>query len=715
MEPARGVATDAQCAGEHSALSFLQGGGEMVSRIRAFNWSSTAIQGPETWSPAFRTTIRILLANCFPMLLWWGPEYISIYNDAYRPILGRKHPWGLGQPVRECWSEIWDVLKPLIDTPFRGGQATWVEDIELQINRTGLLEETHFTIAYSPVPDEAAPGGIGGVLATVHEITEKVVGQRRVGILRDLGTRSAEAKTPEEACEIAAATLAPYAKDIPFALLYIIDGSNKQARLVASCGVPPDEDLSPLVGALDEAAQSTGPMHLLEDLSSRFACVPQGPWPEPPTQAVIVPIRSRLRHLFAGYMVAGLSSHLAFDDEYKSFLELATSQIAAAIANAEAYEEERKRSEALAEIDRAKTLFFSNVSHEFRTPLTLLLGPLEDALTRGDELPDTLRGQLEVAHRNSLRLLRLVNSLLDFSRIEAGRIRAVYEPTDLSVLTTDLASSFRSATERAGLELTVNCSPLPEPVYVDREMWEKIVLNLLSNAFKFTFEGGIRVNLDHAGDHVNLVVADTGTGIPPDELPHVFTRFYRARSGRARTHEGTGIGLALVQELARLHGGSVRVESAVGQGTTFTVSFPLGTAHLPADQRGGVRYADSTAVRAEAFVEEALRWLPEPMTWAQTNRVSVEGDASVGTAPGAGRQSRARVLVVDDNADMRDYLVRLLAGQYEVATATRGDEALRIALAERPDLVLADVMMPGWMVSISSGPSDRIPRRRPCW
>jgi PAS domain S-box-containing protein len=686
----------------------------MGSRIRGFDWSGTAIRGPETWSPALRTTIRILLANRFPMLLWWGPDYISIYNDAYRPILGRKHPWGLGRPVRECWSEIWDVLRPLIDTPFYGGSATWVEDIELQINRSGSPEETHFTIAYSPVPDETAPNGIGGVLATVHEITEKVVGQRRVSILRDLGSHTAEAKTPEEACEMAAATLARHAKDIPFALFYILDEPGTQARLVASCGVPSGEDLGPFASALDQAAQSTGQMQTIGDLSSRFACMPQGPWSDPPNQAVIVPIRSRLRHQFAGYMLAGLSSRLAFDDEYKSFLELATSQIATAIANAKAYEEERKRAEALAEIDRAKTLFFSNVSHEFRTPLTLLLGPLEDALTRGGEFPAALRGQLEVAHRNSLRLLRLVNSLLDFSRIEAGRIRAVYEPTDLSVLTTEIAANFRSATERAGLELTVDCTPLPEPVYVDHEMWEKIVLNLLSNAFKFTFQGGIQVSLEDAGDHVNLVVADTGTGIPASELPHVFTRFHRVRGERARTHEGTGIGLALVQELARLHGGSVRVESTVGKGTTFTVSVALGNAHLPLEQVAGARPADSRAIRAEAFVEEALRWLPEPQQ-TKRNGGSTDAGAPDGIESGADRKSRPRldkVLVVDDNADMRNYLARLLAGQYEVITAIRGDEAFRIALAERPDLVLADVMMPGMdgfdlLRTIRSDPATR--------
>ena len=236
--------------------------------------------------------------------------------------------------------------------------------------------------------------------------------------------------------------------------------------------------------------------------------------------------------------------------------------MATAIANARAYEEERKRAEALAEIDRAKTAFFSNVSHEFRTPLTLMLGPLEDELRENSKG----RERIEIAHRNSLRLLKLVNTLLDFAQIEAGRIEAVYEPTDLAAATAELASVFRSAIEKAGLRLVVDCPPLPEEMYVDREMWEKIVLNLLSNAFKFTFEGEIKVSLRLCRERVELSVSDTGAGIPAAELSHIFERFHRVRGTDSRTHEGTGIGLSLVQELARIHGGGVQVRSVEGQG-----------------------------------------------------------------------------------------------------------------------------------------------------
>ena len=267
------------------------------------------------------------------------------------------------------------------------------------------------------------------------------------------------------------------------------------------------------------------------------------------------------------------------------------------ITEKKAHEREIARQrEELAELDKLKTQFFANISHEFRTPLTLMMGPLEDAVADSQHLSTPNRERLELAHRNSLRLLKLVNTLLDFSRIEAGRIQASYEPTDLAQLTAELASVFRSAIERAGMRLVIDCPALPEKVYVDREMWEKIVLNLLSNAFKFTFEGQIEVSLRCADSAVEMTVRDTGTGIPANEIPKLFERFHRVKGARGRSYEGSGIGLALVQELVHLHGGNVRIESEVDRGTAFTVTIPLGHAHLPADRIGGARTLASTGV-----------------------------------------------------------------------------------------------------------------------
>lgn len=690
---------------------WLTGSGEMVSLLRAKNWSATPIGPIEKWSPTLRMMTSFLLANRFPLLLWWGPEYVSIYNDAYRPILGTKHPQALGLPVSECWSEIWHILRPLIDTPFHGGPATWMEDLELEICRSGFTEETHFTVAYSPVPDPTAPGGIGGVLATVHEITDKIVSERRVSILADLSARATEAKTAEQACTIAAEVLSAHSKDIPFALIYLIDREDQKAKLAGSAGVVAGSSISPLT--IDFAGTRSGSsgwplvkealaerVMVVDNLAARFHDVPNGPWSAPPHSAVVVPIRSNKERDIAGVLIAGISPRLAFDALYRSFFELAAAQIAAAVSNARAYEDERKRSEALSEIDRAKTIFFSNISHEFRTPLTLMLGPVEDLLSKSHtDLSPSTKNQLELVNRNGSRLLRLVNTLLDFSRIEAGRMQAVFQPTDLSAFTVELASVFRSATEKAGLRLVLDCPKLDQPVFVDRDMWEKIVLNLISNAFKFTFEGEIGISLAQTRNSAELRVRDTGVGIPANELPRLFDRFHRVQNTQSRTHEGSGIGLAFVQELVKLHGGAVRVESVPGKGSTFIVSLPLGHDHLPAERIGGGRSLASTAVGATPFLEEALGWLPGPEKTSSQDEVPSGFELMQVPCPpisenGDSSPDRPRVLIADDNADMRKYLVRLLAERYDVKAVPNGRAALELVRERTPDLILSDVMMP---------------------
>jgi signal transduction histidine kinase/CheY-like chemotaxis protein len=431
------------------------------------------------------------------------------------------------------------------------------------------------------------------------------------------------------------------------------------------------------------------------DLARRFDQIPKGAWPKPPHEAVIAPMAQQGQHRPAGFLVAGINPFRRLDDPYCGFISLVAGQIAAALANAQAYEEERRRAQALAEIDRAKTTFFSNVSHEFRTPLTLMLSPLEEALTHSDVQigPDT-RSLVSVAHRNGMRLLKLVNTLLDFSRIEAGRVTASYEATNLAEYTAELASNFRSALDKAGLRLVIDADPLPQPVYVDRDMWEKIVLNLLSNAFKFTFEGQIAVTVRAASDasHAEVSVRDTGTGIPARELPHLFERFRRVDGARGRSFEGSGIGLALVQELVKLHAGEIGVQSEFGSGSTFTISIPFGTAHLPSDRLGAPRPSVSTHTRAQTYVDEAMGWLvgASATDLPQASTAEDLGREATDTATG-----KELVLLADDNTDMRDYVRRLLSERYQVEAVKDGRAALEAAWRRRPDLILSDVMMPG--------------------
>lgn len=686
----------------HKNDNLIVDGSEMGALIRSKDWSQTPIGSPESWSESLRVMVNMLLSNRFPLLLWWGPEFVQIYNDAYRPILGSKHPLSLGQPLSECWSEIWDVLKPLVETPFGGGPATWMEDILLEINRYGYTEETHFTIAYSAVPDEKALNGIGGVLATVHEISEKVVGERRISILRDLGVKANEAKTVEEACALASQTINAHPTDIPFALLYLIDADGKYARLAGAAGIEVGKEISSIAvdlrteGSAWPFYQALKSERVLQvnNLAKLFKGVPSGPWSEAPHSAVVIPIPSNKAHHYTALLVAGVSSRLQFNEAYENFFELLRSQISTIIANARAFEEERKRAEALAEIDRAKTTFFSNVSHEFRTPLTLLLGPLSDTIEEAVDLTPSQRKKLQVALRNALRLQKLVNTLLDFSRIEEKRVQAYYQETNLSELTTEIASMFQSAFEKAGLELVVDCSPLAEKVYVDRDMWEKIVLNLISNSFKHTFQGKVRINQFIADNSLLLKITDTGVGIPPEQLPDLFERFHRVPNARSRTHEGSGIGLALVQELVRLHGGEIAVESVVDKGTTFTVSIPTGDSHLPHDKIRPNSIESRQAVGAQPYVQEALRWLP-PEGKSNGNDISRSNNSGQEIWTGVANKGRARIVLADDNADMRDYIHHLLEPHCEVQAVSNGLTALEVARANPPDLIISDVMMPG--------------------
>ena len=472
----------------------------MGALIRAHDWAATPLGPPETWPQSLKTIVGIMLNSKYPMFIGWGEELTMFYNDAYRPILGAlKHPQALGASARHVWAEIWDILGPLADRAVKDGEPTWSDDQPLMVNRHGYVEETYFTFSYSPIRDDT--GGLGGMFCACTETTERVIGERRLRSLSELGSRVLESSV-DEACERAAKIIERDNADVPFALIYLLDDDGA-AKLACSTGLAAGHPSAPLVIDITKTNSRTWPLaavanlgrsHLIENVDFSTEPLPGGPWPEPASGAFITPLGAPGQARPAGFLIAGISPRRRFDEAYGSFLDLAAGRISMAIANAVAYQAERKRAEALAEIDRAKTAFFSNVSHEFRTPLTLMLGPLEEVLADPTQFTPAGHERVRVVHRNGLRLLKLVNTLLDFSRIEASRVHANFQPLDLAALTTDLVSNFRSVTEKAGLRLVVDCPPLPVPVHVDRDMWEKIVLNLISNAFKFTFEGEIAVD-----------------------------------------------------------------------------------------------------------------------------------------------------------------------------------------------------------------------------
>jgi signal transduction histidine kinase/DNA-binding response OmpR family regulator len=718
----------------------------MSSRVALLDWTKTPLGAPDSWPQSLKAPVGLLLTSRFSMWMGWGPELTFLYNDSYaRDTLGKKHPWALGRPAREVWAEIWNEIGPRIQQVMDTGVATWDEGLLLFLERSGYREETYHTFSYSPLAgDDGAPHGM---FCVVMEETERVIAGRRLSTLQGFAAELMATARYEEVLAAVSSSLRD-SRDLPFTLTYLFDEDGARARLACMTGIdaghraaPDTIDLDNVSAAWPAGAMLANRRHLvMDDLSGRLGELPSGPWKVSPEQAVVVPITQSGQDHAAGFFVAGINPHRRLDAAYVGFVNLIAGQIAASLANASAYEDERHRAEALRELDQAKTTFFSNVSHELRTPLTLMLGPTEDLLS-GEIGPITQvqREQLAMLHRNELRLLKLVNTLLDFSRIEAGRVQLSYQLTELPRFTAELASSFRAAVERAGIKLIVNTPRMPAgalDAYVDREMWEKIVLNLLSNAFKHTFAGEIEVALEASADGraALLRVRDTGIGIPADQLPRLFERFHRVPNAKSRTHEGTGIGLALVQELVRMHGGEIEVESIEGVGSTFTVHIPLGSSHLDPSRIDAERTQAHTHGGTEVYTAEANRWIAAQRgaavetpndVYDGISEAGIGADAEYGVDHGVDHGDDApsdetRILFVDDNADMRDYVARLLRGRgWSVEVAVDGLDALDAisaatsgAQAREFDVVLSDVMMPrldgfGLLHAIRENPSTR--------
>ncbi len=681
--------------GEGSSPADVFADGGKVGRDHArVDWQATPLGTPDGWPQSLLTAVSILLSSRFPMWMAWGPELTFFCNDAYRrDTLGRKYPWALGRPAHEVWAEIWDDIGPRIERVLSTGEATWDTALLLFLERSGYPEESYHTFSYSPLRDD--DGRVVGMLCVVSEDTLQVIGERRMATLRDLGSDPSVVRTEEEILRFADRQLSQNLRDLPFTLTYLFDGHGA-AHLAGTSGTTPDHPAVParLTGVAGEiwplAEPARGESTLVDLTGDAYPPLPSGDWPEPPLQALIVPLLHQGGSP-SGFLVAGLNRYRLLDEAYRGFVTLVAGHIAAGIGLSRSYRAQERRAEELAELDRAKTTFFSNISHEFRTPLTLILDPVAE-LRRADNIDKGARQELDVVWRNGLRLTKLVNTLLDFSRIEAGRTQARYQAVDLAALTAELASVFRSAIERAGLAFDVDCVPMHDPVYVDHDMWEKVIFNLLSNALKFTFEGGISVTVRREGGEAIVEVVDTGTGVPAKEMPRLFERFHRIENAWARSNEGSGIGLALVKELVELHGGTISADSAEGRGTTFTIRLPFGSAHLPGDAIAAVRDARRAVGSADAYVEEALRWIP-----AEATEVTDESAyaPAVSEFAALGAQRPARVLIADDNADMREYLTRLLrADGYRVDAVVDGKQALDAIRASAPDIVISDVMMP---------------------
>eukprot|EP00762_Andalucia_godoyi_P008358 ANDGO_07372.mRNA.1 Sensor histidine kinase TmoS len=694
---------------------------------RSFDWERSPLGPVESWPKSLCSLVSATLACGVPMCLFAGPSLVFLYNDPYIAICRAKHPHlAFGVAGRLCWPEVWDQIEGSLMDVMEKGISWSFEDRMMLLNRSDFgLEEAYQTFSYSP-------GGLNeskvcAVFCAVQETTERVVEGRRLQTKNDLSGRLLRCKTVRDVFCNAILAVQRNNFDFPFALFYQTNGSADVATLVSSAGFSSDpSQVHPLCPQTVLFAQTTagkmgdhGPdpwqfgLHTMSRNGwvidvSKYDRVPKGYWESYPqvslTKAVVFPLYSALQNTPVGFCIFGSNPAKPLDKFFMDFCTSICGQMSSAASSVQAFETETRRAEELAKLDHAKTVFFSNISHELRTPLNLMLGPLADALAdTQNPLARMQRERMEMVNRNGSRLLRLVNNLLDFSRIEAGRSQCQFVPTNLPGMTLEIASLFQPLMEKAGLDFRVLLSSrLSQDVFVDRSMWEKIVANLLSNAFKFTFKGFIQVSISEDEKGAVLEVSDSGTGIPQPELPRVFERFHRIENSKGRNYEGSGIGLALTLELVRLHGGTIDVASELGCGTTFRVRIPFGFSHLaeqnvlhsaPAleDSSSSFHHNDlpvSTYRPSGAFVEEAATWMDDTPPQSED-----DNDTSSASSDSAD-YGDATILLADDNPDMRSYVKGILKRYWKVDLAKNGQEALFLSEKKKYDLILSDVMMP---------------------
>ncbi|HEX7708157.1 MAG TPA: ATP-binding protein [Thermoanaerobaculia bacterium] len=788
--------------------AWLPGDGEMAERTRALDWSKTPLGAIAQWPRSLCTIVSVILTSRHPMFLWWGPELIQFYNDAYRTSLGQdRHPHALGARGRETWAEIWDAIGPQIEAVVKRGESTWNEDHLVPITRDGRLEEVYWTYSYSPVLDDDAR--IGGILVTVQETTRRVQSERRLAMLRALAERTTAAvRSPAEVCQVAEEVFAQADADLPFALIYLFGDDGRTLRLVSSTGNLPPDTRPEEVDASDQTSEHapwpiaavarSGRIEVLTDVQDRIGELPGGPWPEHPDTAAILPIIRTGQARPYGVLIAGVSPRQRFDSGCRDFFGLLAAQLAASLANAHAYAQERQRADAAVELDRAlreifmmapaaiavlrgpehvfevanptylqlvggrdvfgknvcdalpeaseqgfvelldrvyssgepyvgrevrlllqrgndleevyldfvyqplsggdgrvggifvhavditsqvrarqaaeqanlilvrqdeelreadrlKDEFLATLSHEIRTPLTSILGWTQMLMATAPSREQTMIG-LETIHRSATAQSRLIEDVLDVSRITTGKMRLDRKPTDLRRVIEAAVETVQPAGDARGTSIHLSLEADIGQVVVDPDRVQQMVWNLLSNALKFSPAGAtVEVVLRRADAHAIIEVRDDGVGIPKEFLPHLFERFRQADSSSKRSHSGLGLGLALTKNLTELHGGTIEVESESGRGSQFRISLPIVT---------------STAQQDES-TKNTDRGTPEH--------------------PLAG----IKVLFVDDSFDSRLLFQTMLQNcGAEVTTAGSVNEALHYLRQTRSDVVITDVAMP---------------------
>jgi PAS domain S-box-containing protein len=596
----------------------------MAERVEAFDWAGTPLGAMAGWAQSLRTAVDICLHSRFPMFVWWGPHCTNIYNDAYAPLLGERHPSALGRSAPEVWGDVWAELGPEVDAVFHRGEATWNQRRLLQLYRNGYAEEAYFTWSYSPIRGESSE--VDGLFCVVTEETERVLGEAQVAdVLRSItdGFFSVDA-------DWRFALVNPRAEQI-----IGIPAGNLLGRTLWE--VYPTLDASPFgpvyrAVARDRVAASVTALFEPHD---RWYEVRVYPSPKGGVLAYFTDVTDRTR--------AELDRERLHDAERAARL-------------------------AAEQAGRIKDEFLATLGHELRTPLTAILG-WASLIQCGEVTAADVAEGIEVIERNGRAQARIIDDLLDISRIVSGKVHLDMTLLDVPRAALAAVTGAGPAARAKGVRILSSIDPL-EGVEVagDGNRFEQVLWNLLGNAVKFTPMGGVvQLTVEHVEPNVRITVSDSGEGIEASFLPFVFDRFRQADGSRSRRHGGLGVGLALVKELVELHGGTVTAYSpGLGLGAKFVVDLPV------------------RAVPPEA----------EPAVDRPPHATAVP--SAFGAVPAGVEVSGVRVLVVDDDRDARAMIGRVL-GNHRVSVTTTGsqDEAAQLVATGQFDVFVCDIGMPG--------------------
>jgi len=650
------------------------GQGDAAAPRNDIDWASTPLGPQSTWSSSLRAVAGVLLGTRVPMLVLWGPDFVQIFNDAYASVLGEAHAAGaMGTPMRQCRHALADALVPLADTTRRAEAPSWLDDLAIDVTHDGVPERRRFAVSMTPVPDDDAPSGIGGVLATLVEARERTAGRRlslleeNVAVLEalnnvgaivasDLDREKVVQAVTDAATELTTAAFGAFFYNVKTATneaytLYTISGVPREA--FAKFPMPRNTKVfAPTFTGRGVVRSGDITRDRRYGQNPPYQGMPEGHLPV--RSYLAVPVKGRRGEVIGG-LFFGHPDTDRFTEHHERLAVGIGAWASVALENARMY--------ALAqESSKLKDEFLASLSHELRTPLNAVLGYAR--LLRAGILTDDKQSKaLETIERNALSLAQIVEDVLDISRIVSGKIRLDVQSIHVPEVVQHAIDAVTPAADAKGVDIDALFATDTPSTSGDPERLQQVFWNLLSNAVKFTSRNGrVEIRTGRSGSRIEVSVRDTGIGIAPEFLPHVFERFRQADAGSTRERGGLGLGLSIARQLVEMHGGTIEAASdGPGRGATFTVSLPV------------------SAVRAAHAEPQPARPQAAPAALAL-----FDGDLR-----------DVDVLAVDDDPDAVRLIAELLqAAGARVTTASSADDALGVLEAHVPHVVVTDLGMP---------------------